>query len=132
MMLEMARKYSEGTIHLRKIAKKQNVSAKYLEQIIMPLKRAGFVEGVRGRNGGHKLSKPPHEITVGQIVQLVEHERALSPCVDSPDYCSRSHSCPARTVWVDATNALYESLYSVTLKDLLNREPPDSQEMKAE
>ena len=68
LMLDMAQHYREGPIHLGDIAKRQDVSVKYLEQIIIPLKKAHYIESVRGSKGGHILTKPPEEITVGEIV----------------------------------------------------------------
>ncbi len=80
-MLELAQHYREGPVHLGDIAKRQDVSVKYLEQIIIPLKRAHYIESVRGPKGGHILTKPPEEITVGEIVALLEEGTSLVECV---------------------------------------------------
>ena len=71
-MLDMAEHYHDGPIHLVTIAKRQGISVKYLEQIIIPLKKADYIQSVRGPKGGHALARPPEEITVGEIVALLE------------------------------------------------------------
>ncbi len=71
LMLDMAQHYNDGPIHLSDIAKRQDLSVKYLEQIIIPLKKAGYIESLRGPQGGHILAKPPEEITVKEIVGLL-------------------------------------------------------------
>ena len=72
LMLDMAEHYNEGPIQLGVIAKRQNIPVKYLEQIIIPLKKANYVKSVRGNRGGHMLAKPPDAISVGEIVDLME------------------------------------------------------------
>ena len=72
LVLDMARHYQQGPIQLGAIARRQNISVKYLEQIIIPLKKSNYVTSVRGAKGGHLLAKAPEEITVGEIVSLLE------------------------------------------------------------
>ena len=87
LMLELSEHYQEGPIQLRTIAKRQGIPIKYLEQIIIPLKKAGYVTSVRGYKGGHMLAKPPQEITTGEIVALLEGGRRLTVCTDHPETC---------------------------------------------
>jgi Rrf2 family protein len=122
MLLEMARHYQDGPVHLGDIAKRQNISVKYLEQIIIPLKRARLVKSVRGSKGGHQLAKPPEQITVGEIVALLENGSGLVECVGRAELCERAPSCPTRLVWQEATQAMFDKLTSFTLADLLKAE----------
>jgi Rrf2 family protein len=118
-MLDMAEHYNDGPIHLMKIAQRQGISVKYLEQIIIPLKKAQYVKSVRGPKGGHVLAKPPEEITVGEIVALLEESASLVECSNNATVCERSEICPTRLVWREAAQAMFEKLESITLADLL-------------
>jgi Rrf2 family protein len=117
-MLDMAQHYNEGPIQLGDIAKRQDVSVKYLEQIIIPLKKAHYIESVRGPKGGHILTKPPEEITVGEIVALLEEGTSLVECTDNAGICERADFCPTRLVWKEASEAMFDKLQSITLADL--------------
>ena len=121
LMLDMARHYHEGPLQLGDIAKRQEVSVKYLEQIIIPLKKARYIESVRGRKGGHILSKPPEEITVGEIVALLENGNGLVKCVADGAVCERADACPTRLLWKEAYEAMFDRLEAVTLADLVER-----------
>ena len=121
LMLDMAQHYREGPIHLGDIAKRQNVSVKYLEQIIIPLKKAHYIESVRGSKGGHILTKPPEEITVGEIVAILEAGISLVECVEDPKVCERAASCPTRLLWKEVSDAMFERLQAVTLADLVEK-----------
>ena len=121
LMLDMARHYREGPLQLGDIAKRQEVSVKYLEQIIIPLKKARYIESVRGRKGGHILSKPPEEITVGEIVTLLEASFGLVECTKDATVCERADTCPTRLLWKEAYEAMFDRLEAVTLADLVER-----------
>jgi Rrf2 family protein len=119
LMMDMAQHYNQGPIHLTNIAKRQGISVKYLEQIIIPLKRANYIHSVRGPKGGHILAKPPEEITVGEIVALLEEGTSLVECSESPEICERSPICPTRHLWKEAAHAMFEKLRAITLADLV-------------
>ena len=121
LMLDMAQHYREGPIQLGDIAKRQEVSVKYLEQIIIPLKKAHYIESVRGRKGGHILTKPPEEITVGEIVALLEAGTSLVECAEDITVCERSDICPTRLLWKEAYEAMFDRLEAITLADLVER-----------
>lgn len=118
LMLDMAQHYDKGPIQLGDIAKRQAVSVKYLEQIIIPLKKAHYIESVRGPKGGHTLTKPPEEITVGEIVALLEEGTSLVECTEHAEVCERADFCPTRLVWKEAAEAMFDKLQSITLADL--------------
>jgi len=102
------------------ISKRQDISVKYLEQLIRPLKQANMVNSVRGPKGGHLLTKKPEEITLGQIVRLFEGQSELVECISNPEKCSMSDDCQVRLAWGDATRVLYEKLDSTTIADLMD------------
>ena len=92
MILDMAQRYGQGAIQLGEIANRQGISLKYLEQIIRPLKKANYVKSYRGAKGGHTLNKPPDEISVGEIVALLEGGDTLIHCDKDPETCERKDS----------------------------------------
>lgn len=119
LMLDMAEHRGEGPIQLRLIAKRQGIPVKYLEQIIIPLKKASFVTSVRGYKGGHMLAMPPEEITLGEIVAVMEGGLKLTVCTENPATCQRADTCVTRLIWQQATEAMYEKLNEFTLADLV-------------
>ena len=118
LMLDMAQNYQDGPLHLTSIANRQGISVKYLEQIIIPLKRAHYIKSVRGPKGGHLLAKPPELITVGEIVALLEEGASLVECVEHAELCERSQDCPTRLIWQEAAQAMFDKLKTITLADL--------------
>ena len=121
LMLDMAQHYQEGPIQLGDIAKRTNVSVKYLEQIIIPLKKAHYIESVRGPKGGHILTRPPEEITVAEIVALLEEGTSLVECTADTTVCERANSCPTRLLWKEASEAMFDRLKAITLADLVKK-----------
>lgn len=121
LMMDMAQHYREGPLQLGDIAKRQEVSVKYLEQIIIPLKKAHYIESVRGRKGGHILTRPPEEITVGEIVALLENGNGLVECAEDTTVCERADICPTRLLWKEAYEAMLDRLEAMTLADLVER-----------
>ena len=121
LMLDMAQHYNQGPVQLGDIAKRQNISVKYLEQIIIPLKKANYIRSVRGPKGGHTLARPPEEITVGEIVALLEEGASLAECTEDSAVCERSPTCPTRLIWKEAAKALFDKLNTITLADLLHQ-----------
>ena len=122
MMLDLAQHYGEGPVRIGDIAKRQGISVKYLEQLSIPLKGAKFIKSVRGPKGGHMIAKPPHEISIGAIVKVLEGELAIIHCIDDPERCERESYCPIRGVWESASLAMVDKLNSITLSDML--QPP--------
>ena len=99
--------------------KRQGISVKYLEQLIRPLQKAELVISVRGPKGGHMLAKRPEEITLGQIVRLLERRSDLVECISYPKKCSISGYCRVRLAWEEATRVLFEKLDDTTIADLI-------------
>ncbi len=121
LLLDMAQHYDQGPIQLGEIAKRQDISVKYLEQIIIPLKKAHYVLSVRGPKGGHFLARPPEEITLGEIVALLEEGPSLAECSEHAEVCERSGSCATRLIWMEVAQAIFDKLAAITLADLAER-----------
>jgi len=120
MMLDLAAHHDQGPTPLREIAKRQDLSVKYLEQLIIPLKAAGYIRSVRGARGGYTLAKKPDKINVGQIIKVLEGGLSLVDCVEDPKICEREKNCPTRDIWLRMSERLMEELSSLTLRDVLD------------
>jgi Rrf2 family protein len=119
-LVDLARNKDQGPIQIGEISKRQEISVKYLEQLIRPLKKAKLVASVRGPKGGHLLLEKPEKITLGQVVRLFEGQADLVECISFPEKCPMSDDCQVRLAWQDATRVLYEKLDATTIADLLN------------
>lgn len=120
ILVDLARHTDQGPVQIGEISKRQDISVKYLEQLIRPLKLASMVTSVRGPKGGHLLAKKPEEISLGQIVRLFEGQSELVECISKPELCNMSDDCQVRLAWKDATRVLYEKLDSTSIADLLD------------
>jgi Rrf2 family protein len=120
MMLDLAAHHDQGPTPLRKIAKRQDLSVKYLEQLVIPLKAAGYIRSVRGARGGYTLARRPDKISVGQIIKVLEGGLSLVDCVEDPKVCEREKNCPTRDIWLRMSERLMEELSSLTLRDVLD------------
>ncbi len=121
MMLDLARHYNSGPVQIGEIAKREGISVKYLEQLIIPLKQAKLIKSIRGPKGGHMLAKPPDEISLGDIVRALEGHIELVDCVSEPGTCERSLNCATRGAWEMATKAMYKELDSMTLSQMTEK-----------
>jgi Rrf2 family protein len=120
MMLDLAAHHDQGPTPLREIAKRQDLSVKYLEQLIIPLKAAGYIRSVRGARGGYTLARKPDKISIGQIIKVLEGGLSLVDCVEDPKVCERERNCPTRDIWLRMSERLMEELSSLTLRDVLD------------
>ena len=121
-LLDLALHYEEEPILLRDIAQRQQISLPYLEHVITPLIAGGIVRSTRGRRGGVSLARPPEEIRVSEIIQLVEGSITPVECVTNPGICNRSGLCVTRDIWGELKKAMNEVLTSTTLQDLVERQ----------
>lgn len=121
LMLELALHYGNGTVLLKDIAKKQEMSEGYLEHIVPRLKAAGLIISSRGAHGGYSLAKDPSKITLKDIIQPLEGSLAPAECVDAPRVCQRVRSCVTRDIWKELKETISHTLESVTLKDMVKR-----------
>jgi len=118
MLLDIAEHGNGKPVPVSEISKRMGVSVKYLEQLIRPLNKAKYLKSVRGPKGGHLLAKPPAEISVGEIVRLLEGGVHLTECVTAPETCENAEGCRTRKVWLKATLAMNGILDGISLEDL--------------
>lgn len=122
LMLDLAMNDSSEYISIKSISFRQEISNKYLEQIITVLCRAGFVKSTRGVQGGYKLAKPAEEYTVGMILRLIEGSLVPVACMeDSPNQCPRSSKCVTLDVWKQIDDAVNSVVDHITLADLVKK-----------
>ena len=121
LMLDLAMNDTGAPISLKDVAKRQDISDKYLEQIISVLNRAGFVKSVRGAQGGYLLKKEPQEYTVGMILRLTEGSLAPVACLDGDENdCERPESCVTLILWKKIYDAVSGVVDHTTLQDLVD------------
>ena len=121
-MLDLALNYGKGPILLKGIARRQEISERYLEHLIATLKLAGLVKSVRGARGGYTLAKPPSQIRLSEIIETLEGSVALVECVDDPKVCHRVTFCVTRDIWGRMSEAMIGVLDSTTLEDLVQKQ----------
>lgn len=119
-MIDMAQNQDKSPMATRTIAAREGLSERYLEQLMVPLKRAGLVKSVRGSQGGYILARDPRDITAGDVIRVLEGPIAPVDCVSeaSPEACTRSDYCVTRTLWTKVRDSIAEVLDSYTLADL--------------
>ena len=120
LMLDLAMNSTGEPIRLKDVAKRQQISEKYLEQIISVLNKAGFVRSIRGPMGGYLLQRPVKDYTVGMILRQTEGSLAPVECVEeSAGTCSREAGCAARLLWKKINAAVNDVVDQTTLEDLV-------------
>ncbi len=123
LMIDLAEHSDEGYIPLKDISKRQEISKKYLEQIIAIVNKPDIIRANRGSQGGYKLAKSPSQYTVGDILRMTEGSLSPVDCVDqNPIDCPRSADCPTLSVWQNLSKVINEYLDSVTLQDILDEQ----------
>lgn len=120
-LMDIAIHQAQGPVNLNDIAERQGISAKYLWQIVNLLKTAGFVRGTRGPKGGYVLIRDPAQITLLDVIQILEGPVSLVECVDDPQYCDRVDKCVAHSVWEEVSHAVRDGLKKITLAEILRR-----------
>lgn len=122
MLIDLAKHMDEGYVPLKEIAERQGISKKYLENILKVLVEHNFLEGIKGKGGGYRLTMPPEQYSLGAILRLTEGSLAPVACA-APDHtaCGRMECCPTRPVWQQLDNLINDYLDGVTLADLLSK-----------
>lgn len=120
LMVDLALNETGDPIRLKDIASRQDISEKYLEQIIAMLNKAGYVQSIRGAKGGYILTNKPEEYTVGMILRLIEGSLTPVDCVDQGNDCTRSTKCVTAKVWKKIAEAISEVVDNITLQDLMD------------
>ena len=122
LMVDLAEHKDSGFIALKDVAKRQNISKKYLEQIVPVLNGAGLLTTNRGNRGGYKLAKEPKEYTVGDILRITEGSIAPVSCLESDvNSCERKNFCQTLYVWEGLYKVVNEYLDSITVQDIVDK-----------
>lgn len=121
LMLDLALNSGGTAVPLRDVARRQEISDKYLEQIVTQLSRAGLVRSVRGAGGGYLLTRDPKEYTVGEILRVLEGTLAPVSCVEGVACCQRAEHCVTLEVWQQIQAAVSGVVDHLTLADLVER-----------
>ncbi len=119
MVLEIAVRGRVGPVQMSEIAKHQDISQKYLEKIIRMLKEAGIIVSVRGPKGGHMLARPPEEVTVGEVVRILEGDTFLVDCLKCPEVCANVPHCLTRMIWREGSEAMFRKFDQITFAELI-------------
>ena len=128
-MIDLAKYSKEGTpVFLSDIAKRQDVSGKYLEHIFGALHKAGIVKALRGRNGGYLLNKQPDEITLNEVITILEGPCNLVDCVSDAGACNKAGTCVTRDIWKILGSKIEEVLNSYTLSSLVQMQSEKTQQ----
>lgn len=119
-MFALAQRFGQGPTPLKQIAEEQGVSEPYLEQIISSLRKAGLVKSIRGAQGGYMLTRKPDDITIGDIVRVLEGPIVPTDCLDDNQnvICDRADDCIPRGVWKKVKDSVDRVLDSITLKQM--------------
>jgi len=121
-LLDLALHQGEEPVLLKDIAQRQQISLRYLEHLITPLIAGGIVRSTRGARGGVSLARPPEEIRLSEVVQLLEGSITPAECVTNPRICTRSELCVTRDIWGELKKAMNGVLEGITLQDLVERQ----------
>lgn len=124
LMLDIALNSGDGQyVSIKKAAERQDISEKYLEQIVAQLARAGYVKSVRGAQGGYYLTMEPSSYTVGMILRKIEGDLSSVSCLeDNPNKCKRCTNCVTVDVWQQINDAVNDVVDHITLQDLLEKQ----------
>lgn len=125
-MYDLALHQGQGPIALKSVAVRQGISEHYLEQLMATLRKAGYVQSIRGAQGGYILTKDPAEISVGDIIRIMEGPIAPVDClltgIENNQFCARAGKCVTRDVWAKVRDSINDVLDSITLADLCQDE----------
>lgn len=135
-MLELSLNYPSRGLHIREISQAQDIPPRFLEQILLLLKRTGYLRSKKGPNGGYFLARPPSEITVAEIIRVMDGPLAPIDCVSvtAHEFCPREEKCGLRVLWKEVRDAVASILERTTFADLvrLTGEKTDNQRPKIE
>lgn len=118
-MVDLAINYSDEPVSIKVIAERQNISEYYLEQLFSPLRKANLIVSIRGAQGGYMLSRPPEEITVSEIFDVLEGPVEISNCLEE-DSCNNIDNCATRLLWARIRDSIDSVLKTTSLSDIVN------------
>lgn len=120
-MLELAENYGHGPLQIKIIGKRQDISVKYLEQLMATLKSGGLIRSIRGSKGGYTLTKAPVDVRLREIFNCLEGPIVTIECVEDESFCARAADCAIRELWSRVQDAMMSVLQSMTLQDLVSK-----------
>jgi len=120
-ILELAVEYGNGPLQIKTIAEREDISNKYLEQLVAMLKASGLVRSIRGPKGGYELTRPPGDVKLSEVFTTLEGPVVAVECLEHPEFCPRCTECVTRQVWAKMQSAIMDVLESMTLQDLVNK-----------
>lgn len=118
-MVDLAASYGGAPVSIKSISKRENLSEYYLEQLFSPLRRANIIRSIRGAQGGYVLCKPPNEITVGDIMTILEGPIEIADCIDGVE-CESSDCCATKVVWERIKDSIDSVMNSITLQNIID------------
>jgi Rrf2 family protein len=121
-MLDIAMNERDGPVLMRDVARRQQISLMFLQQVLNPLITSGLVRSVRGPGGGVTLAKPASEICLNEVLKLLVGSTAPVECVSDPDYCARSKCCATRDTWIELEKSMNSILSATSIQDLVDRQ----------
>jgi Rrf2 family protein len=121
-ILDLALHYGDNPITIHDLAKRADIPTKFLEQILLDLKRGGFVESRRGKVGGYLLAKPPFQIKLGEIIRFIDGPIEPIACVDKKyNGCGDIYKCLFRDIWQRVAQSTAKVIDNITFEDLVKR-----------
>lgn len=119
MMLVFARQAEgDSRTSLAEVARQTDISRRYMEQLAIALKNATLIEGITGKGGGYRLTRPAEQIAIAEVIEAVIGPIRIVECLDRPDLCTRSYDCECRMLYEAMNKRIAEVLYEYTLADL--------------
>ena len=119
ILMDLALPQSEKPRLIRDIAKSQQISEKYISRLVIALRKAGMIRSVRGVNGGFHIAMKPEDITLLDVIEVMEGPLSIVDCVSAPKKCVHSESCAPREVWCKLNDEIRELMRGTTLADIL-------------
>jgi len=124
ILIDLALHESNAPIRTTTISERTGISVQFIEQILKPLKQAALVSSKRGAMGGYFLNRRPEEISLGEIIRVMEGPLCLTDCCEDAELCNRSESCMTRSAWQKVSAVMAGALDALKLSDVISGVPP--------
>ena len=118
-MVDLAMHYGDAPVSIKTISQRQNISEYYLEQLFSPLRKAKLIRSIRGAQGGYVLNSAPKDITVAEVMYVLEGPIEISDCIEGSE-CDKTDYCATRSLWEKIKNSIDEVMESITLQDIVD------------
>ena len=122
LVLHLAKAYYQGApVSLQEVSSQEKISLKYLEQLVVPLRKKKIVKSLRGRNGGYIMIKNPNKVTIRDVIWLYSDNPYLVDCLAGQGHCYLEKKCLSKQVWVEVQKSIENTLKGITLEDLIKK-----------